>query len=120
MSAPRILIVDDNRELAENLAELVAIEGAEPTIYDDPLAVMRDLATLRYEAALLDVRMPGMDGVELCRALHARHPAAKHLLMSAFLDGERADAARRCAAVVLDKPFEPATLIAQLRTLAVL
>lgn len=115
----RILIVDDNRELAENLAEILEMEGLEALVMDDPHAVLdavRESAPeLRFDAALLDVRMPGMDGIDLLRELAAFAPDAVFMLMTAFTKEERL--AQRDARVrrVLAKPFGPDALIAALR-----
>lgn len=115
----RILIVDDNRELAENLAEILEMEGLEALVMDDPHAVLDALRErtpgLRFDAALLDVRMPGMDGIDLLRELASFEPDAIYLLMTAFTKEERL--AQRDARVrrVLAKPFGPDALLAALR-----
>lgn len=125
----RILIVDDNRELAENLAEILEMEGLETMVMDDPHAVLdavRNAASavrepastapgLRFDAALLDVRMPGMDGIDLLRELASFAPDAVYLLMTAFTKEERL--AQRDSRVrrVLAKPFGPDALISALR-----
>lgn len=111
----RILIVDDNRELAENLAEILELEGLETVVMDDPHAVLRAGPELRFDAALLDVRMPGMDGIDLLKQLAERAPDAVYMLMTAFTKEERL--AQRDARVrrVLAKPFGPDALLAALR-----
>lgn len=119
MSSRRILIVDDNRELAENLAEILEMEGLEALVMDDPHAVLDAAHDLRFDAALLDVRMPGMDGIDLLRELARHVPDAVYVLMTAFTKEERL--AQRDARVrrVLAKPFGPDVLIAALRDVQV-
>ncbi|MDQ3034314.1 MAG: response regulator [Myxococcota bacterium] len=111
----RVLIVDDNRELAESLAELLAGEGLEPLVRDDAQLAVRDAPSLRFDAALLDARMPGVDGLELVRQLAPHAPHAVYVLMTAF--PREAQLAHRDARVrrVLAKPFGPDVLIAALR-----
>lgn len=113
----RVLIVDDNRALAENLAEILEAEGIEATVFSDPLEARECAATIEYDAALLDVRMPGIDGVDLCRALRSHHPDTPHLLMTAFAGEERLERAMGCARKILWKPFPPQDLIDALRAL---
>lgn len=114
----RILIVDDNRELAENLAEILEMEGLEALVMDDPHAVLdalRGHAGLHFDAALLDVRMPGIDGIDLLRELASFAPDAIYLLMTAFTKEERLAQRDTRVRRVLAKPFGPDALIAALR-----
>ena len=101
----RALIVDDNRALAEDLGEILSDEGYEVSVFDDPLEALRQGEQLRFQLAVLDVRMPGMDGVALHSQLLKHHHEAQFVLMTAYSDDERLDKARasgvRC---VLPKP----------------
>lgn len=114
MSA-RILIVDDNRELAEDLAEVLELEGFEAVVMDDPQRVVREAATLRFDAALLDVRMPGIDGLVLLRHLAEHSPSAVYLLMTGHTREARIASSDARGHRVLAKPFGPDVLIAALR-----
>lgn len=80
------LIVDDNRALAEDLAELLEGEGYSIRVFDDPHAALREASTLSFDVALLDVRMPGMNGVTLQTRLMAQHPEARFVLMTGYAD----------------------------------
>lgn len=115
----RILIVDDNRELAENLAEILEMEGLVALVMDDPRevldAVRASEGPLRFDAALLDVRMPGIDGIDLLRELASFAPDAIYLLMTAFTKEERLAQRDTRVRRVLAKPFGPDALIAVLR-----
>lgn len=99
----RILIVDDNRDLAENLGELLELEGFEPTVLSSARAALE--RELDFDVALLDIRMPDVDGIELCARLGPAHPDALFLLMTAFTPEARiADAEGAGALMVLPKP----------------
>lgn len=101
----RILIVDDNRDLAENLGELLELEGFEPTVLSSARAALEQGAELDFDVALLDIRMPDLDGIELCARLGSTHPDALFLLMTAFTPETRiADAEDAGALMVLPKP----------------
>jgi len=109
----RILIVDDNRDLADNLAELLSDEGHETLVAygaEDALALVGDPPPI--ECAVLDVRMSGMDGVELSDRIRSRLPGTPCLLMTAFTRDQRLAEARESGiTVVLSKPFAPDELL---------
>jgi CheY-like chemotaxis protein len=112
---PRALIVDDNRPLAENLAEILSGEGYEVLVCDRPEAAMSACELSGFDVALLDVRMPGMDGVELHRALARRFPHAHFVLMTAYSEDACIKAALAAGvSSVLPKPVPIELLLAAL------
>jgi CheY-like chemotaxis protein len=79
----RVLLVDDDPEICRFLAMLLELEGFEPvsaTRAEDALALADQNAPA---AVLVDVAMPDVDGLELCRRLRARGVAAPILVISA-------------------------------------
>ena len=117
MTERRILVVDDNRPLAENIAEILEDGGFLTDVFDDPRAALRAVTPGRYDLALIDIRMPGMNGVELYRALKAIDPAVPAIAMTAYSD----DVFMRAAVAegvltVLPKPVDAALLLSRLRT----
>ncbi len=101
----RALVVDDNRPLAEDLAEILSAEGYEVQIFDDPRRAVEQASELRFDLALLDVRMPGIDGVSLLRILAACQPEARFVLMTAYVeDHSLAEAHAAGVQRVLPKP----------------
>src|SRR5687767_14926390 len=85
----RALIVDDNRSLADDLGEILVGEGYEVEVFHEPLEALRRAPSLCFDVAVLDVRMPGMDGVALHRELLASHPHSAFILMTAYAEDER-------------------------------
>lgn len=111
----RILVVDDNRDLAENLAEILQDAGYDTDTFDDPREALDAVAPGRYGLCLLDIRMPRMDGVDLLRAIRHRDPAVSALAMTAFSRDERVrDAIDEGASAVLAKPVDPGMLLEKL------
>ncbi|MCA9614599.1 MAG: response regulator [Sandaracinus sp.] len=110
----RILVVDDNTELAENVAELLEDEGHEVLVAGsgaDALRMVCDQAQC-LDAALVDVRMEGMDGVELVEKLCQRCPRTVYVMMTAFSLDERLERARALGVTeILSKPFAPDALL---------
>jgi DNA-binding response OmpR family regulator len=111
----RVLVVDDNRELAENVAEILEVEGYEALVADDPHEALRLARETYFDAAIIDVRMPGMDGITLHSELARLHPCAAFVLMTAYTRDERIEEALRAGvSAVLPKPVPVGELLAEL------
>src|SRR5262245_28083772 len=67
----RVLIVDNNRDFAEALSVFLKIESHVVEICSDPLQAVGALRNFRPTIVPLDIRMPGMDGYELARAIRS-------------------------------------------------
>ena len=114
----RILIVDDNKDLAENIAEILGDHGFETQVFDDPRKAQEAVAAGEFQMALLDLRMPHMDGVELFRRLRQVDPALPAVAMTAFARDEGVWAAMDAGVhAVLSKPVPPQQLMDLLATI---
>ncbi len=112
----KALVVDDNAALAENIGEILEDEGFEVRVARDPFEALRMADAEPPDVALLDVRMPGMDGVTLHGELRKRAPNATFVLMTAYAADERLDAARGAGIRhVFPKPIPIEPLLAALR-----
>ena len=109
---PTILLVDDDADTCRNMADLFGDRG-----YATQTAENGDTALVKarqqpYDLALLDQRMPGMDGVTLCRHLKSMHPAMPAMIITAFSDSGLDERARAAGARhVLLKPVDFARLL---------
>lgn len=113
----RVLVVDDNRDAADTLADLLRLYGADVRVCYDAGSALETVREFPYDAAVLDVHMPGIDGCELARRLHAS-PGARRVLLVA-LTGVSDPAARKRTAEAgfdlhLTKTAAPEVLIAAL------
>jgi DNA-binding NarL/FixJ family response regulator len=91
MSEPiRILLVDDQRLMREGLRILLELEPDLRVVGEagDGQAGLEAYARLQPEVVLMDVRMPGMDGVEATRRLRERWPEARVVILTTFDDDE--------------------------------
>ena len=70
----RILVVDDEPEISESLAELLGSEGHTVDTAENGAVALRRLAAQPYDAVISDLRMPILDGPGLYRAIEQRHP----------------------------------------------
>lgn len=102
----RILIVDDNAPLAENLLEIFVDEGMEGSVCTDPVQALESLdAGHPYDLVVTDYRMPNMNGVELVKRIREHRPQLPVIMLSAYIQDADADAARQAGVVeVLRKP----------------
>ena len=112
----RVLLVDDDPEICRFLAMLLELEGFEPvsaTRAEDALALAAENAPA---AVLVDVAMPDVDGLELCRRLRARGVEAPILVVSARPGQELHRRALEAGAdEFIRKPFDNSELLARLR-----
>jgi DNA-binding response OmpR family regulator len=111
----RVLVVDDNHDLAENLAELLEDEGYEvATAYsgEDALEIASERS---FDTVLADIRMPGMNGVELVKRLSELNPETTYLLMTAYSsDALLGEAMRAGVRAILNKPIDLSLLLKRL------
>jgi two-component system, response regulator PdtaR len=108
----RYLIVDDNREFAENLAEILRDEGAEVVIALDGEEALRVARDTRFDALLTDMRMPLMGGAELVHEIRRVDPGAAAMVITAYVGDNDLEAARREGLLaVLQKPVAPVRVL---------
>jgi two-component system response regulator AtoC len=112
----RILIADDDDALRESLELVLSAEGYEVLTARDGAAALALVETQPVDVVLCDLRMPGMDGMELLPQLVRRLPGVPVLLMSAYGSADLAvEAMRRGAYDYLAKPFQPSEVLLTLR-----
>ena len=84
----RILIVDDDQRMTRTLADIFSIAGHQPAEANSGPQALELARTQAFDCVLTDVRMPGMDGVELHRQLHQVLPGLPVVLMTAYASDE--------------------------------
>jgi DNA-binding NtrC family response regulator len=112
----RILIVDDEENLRKSLSAYVKTEGWESEQASNGLSARKLLEQGTFDALALDLRMPGMDGLELLEWIMSEGPAVPVVMMSAYGDvGDAVAAMKAGASDYLVKPFDPEELIIRLK-----
>ncbi len=108
VSAPvRFLVVDDNQELAEDLCELLEIDGATAEVAPDAERALERVSEQAFVAVFTDLRLPGRNGVELLEELRRRGYQLPVVLVTAFADDQVLERARLAGALeVLSKPID--------------
>ena len=115
----RVLIADDERISRVTTARQLQLEGMEVETAESAAAAIEILHQAPWDVLLTDLRMPGMDGMELLQRVRAHHPEVDVILMTAFGSVETAVQAMQLGAVdYLIKPFPFAELHARLQRIA--
>jgi CheY-like chemotaxis protein len=115
----RILVVDDEHNLRMTIAANLELEGFEVVEAENGEAALALVQTQHFDLVLSDVRMPGMNGVDLFRRVHEQKPDLPVILMTAFaLEGIVQEALREGAFTLLPKPFAIEHLVAALSSAA--
>jgi DNA-binding response OmpR family regulator len=113
---PRVLLVDDEAAITDNLAPFLSRSGLEVAVAADGEAALRQVATFAPDLIITDVLMPRIDGRELLRRLRqADNWTPVILLTQVGESAERAMALEEGADDYLNKPFDPHELIARIR-----
>ncbi len=109
---PRILVVDDDADICRNLCDILSDLGYEVDSAPDGPTALALIEQQPYDVALLDYKMPGMDGLTLYREIKRRRADTVSLLVTAFASRETADEALTAGAwKVLSKPVDFARLL---------
>lgn len=112
----KVLVVDDEHAICQALSRFLTRQGHTPLIASNGREAVELVRREEPDAVFLDVRMPGMDGLETLRLLHGEHPRLPVLMMTAYGTMETALAAVRAGAFdYLGKPLELAKVEALLR-----
>ena len=107
-----ILVVDDELIVRDSLKELLADEGYSADMAESGAQALEMLAKKTYQLMLTDIKMPGMDGVELLNKAKEARPELCVIMMTAYATVETAVEAMKIGArEYLMKPFEPDVLI---------
>jgi DNA-binding response OmpR family regulator len=115
--AERILVIEDDARLAEMISEYLGGSGFRVSIAAGGRAGLERLAREPFDALVLDLMLPDMDGLEVCRELRAKSDTPVLMLTA------RGDAADRIVGLelgaddYLPKPFQPRELLARLRAI---
>ena len=114
---PHILLIEDDRRLAEMVSQYLGEAGFRVSVAGDGRTGLSRLASEPYDALVLDLMLPDIDGLEVCRKLRAFSDTPVLMLTA------RGDAMDRVVGLevgaddYLPKPFEPRELLARLRAI---
>jgi two-component system response regulator MtrA len=113
---PRILVVDDDTAISEMIGIVLRSEGYEPSFAADGAAALEAFATDDPDLVLLDLMLPGIDGIEVCTRIRTESGVPIIMLTA---KGETTDVVKGLESGADDymvKPFNPKELVARIRT----
>jgi two-component system, OmpR family, response regulator len=111
---PHILVVDDNAEIRETLGAYLRRNGKRATTAADAAAARDALKRMRVDLVVLDIMMPGEDGLSLCRSLAGKDGPPVLLLSARGEDIDRIVGLEVGADDYVPKPFNPRELLARI------
>ena len=109
----RVLLIDDNLDAAESLAQLLALSGHDTRTAGDGAGGLRVAAAFRPEVVFCDLGLPGMSGYEVARSLRAL-PFGREMILAALTGygqpGDREKTAQAGFDAHLVKPVDPSVI----------
>lgn len=118
MSDFNMLVVDDDRDLAEGLVEILEIGGCRSDMVSSGEDAIIRTRAHDYDLILMDVVLPGLNGVETQAAIRQFLPDARILMMTGYSANQLVDQALEGGAIqVLKKPLDLYCLIETIQTM---
>ena len=114
-STPHILVVDDHRDIRDLVAKYLTKNGYRVSVADGGAAMKKLLASSVIDLVVLDLMMPGEDGLTLCRDLRAQNNLPVIMLTAMAEDTDRVIGLEMGADDYLTKPFNPRELLARIK-----
>lgn len=112
-----ILVVDDEPNMRRTLRDILDHEGYDVSTAESGEQAVRLCRTREFDLVLMDVRMPGIDGLEAFRQIRRRREGARIALMSGYAVEQLELAAMREGVLAfLRKPMDPAEMLALIAT----
>jgi two-component system response regulator MprA len=114
----RVLLADDDRAIRESLVRALELESYQVTEIADGVTALATARRAEFDVLIIDVMMPGVDGLGVCRVLRADGDATPILMLTARVEtADRVAGLDAGADDYLPKPFELDELLARLRAL---
>ncbi len=103
----KVLLVDDEKDFIETLAERMKNRGMDVSATTSALEALKMAEEKPYDAIILDLKMPEMDGIEVLAALKEKNPELQVILLTGHATVEKGIEAMKLGAMdFLEKPFD--------------
>jgi DNA-binding response OmpR family regulator len=116
MKKMKVLLVDDEQEFVETLADRLQMRDLEPTIAYDGEQALSAVEDEEPDVIVLDLKMPGIDGIEVLRRLKKAYPKVEVIILTGHGSQKDEEAARSLGAFdYVNKPVEIEKLVPRIR-----
>jgi CheY-like chemotaxis protein/predicted transcriptional regulator len=113
---PSVLLVDDDETIRKALTRTLAREGFKVDAAPGGKQALENSRLVHYDVALVDIRLPDMDGITLLRMLREENPEIKEIIITGYPSLENAiKAVDEGADAYIIKPFKPTDLLGKIR-----
>lgn len=112
MASLKILVVDDEPNIRRLLRDVMSRRGYEVTTCSDSADAIQQSRDQRYDLVFLDIKMPGLNGVQLLKALRQIHTQATFVMITGYAGSDLVDESLNSGACLcLPKPFGMAQVL---------
>ena len=112
MSSLEVLIVEDDEDFADSVAEMLELDEHQVTVLASGEEAVANYDEKAFDLVLLDIKLPGMSGLECLRAIRTINPIANVVIMTGANTVQNRQEAKDSGALrVLQKPFDPLRLL---------
>lgn len=112
----KILMIEDDYELAEILSEYLQNYDMQVTIAEEPYIGLSTLNTGEFDLVILDLTLPGLDGLEVCKEIRKKHNLPIIISSARHDITDKVNALDNGADDYLPKPYDPQELLARIRS----
>jgi DNA-binding NtrC family response regulator len=103
----KILLVDDEKDFLDVMSERIEARGMDVTTADSAEKALKDVESGGFDAIILDLMMPGMDGLETLKAIKKKNPDLQVILLTGHATVEKGIEAMKLGAMdFLEKPAD--------------
>ncbi|MEW5894672.1 MAG: response regulator [Candidatus Omnitrophota bacterium] len=114
----KVLIVDDDVDFCDSLADILEGENLKTTTAYIGEDAVRLIESQVFDIVLLDIKMPGIDGISVLKLIKKAHPQTRVIIMTGYADVDRVkQALQEKAEKIVYKPFEVKDFIETIRSL---
>lgn len=111
----KIIIIEDDRAIAEIERDFLEIEGFDVTICSDGTTGLKLLQAEQYDLILLDLMLPGMSGIEICKTIRGRIDIPILMVTAKTEESDKIRGLGLGADDYISKPFSPTELVARIK-----